>query len=544
MRLPALACSLAFLCPSVFAQIGGSFVSTGQGCPDASLLYEQFAPGSFDLSGAPSVDWIPNGQLGYVVTRGLGRFLPTAGGTNLGLVDESISAPVALGFSFPYPTGQGSTTQIEVSSNGYVYLEPGTITTPRCCDGAGASFRSFRNATPSFAVLGMDLNPGNGGVVWFNSAPGVAYVTWDQVPEDQTLGINTFQIQFTAGGNVTMVWTNAATLTHTALVGWSGGGGVEDQGPFDFSSATAFNMGPSSGPLTIEAPLTRIPLVGQSFRLDLRNVPPNALAGGLLSGLQQQDIPLDPLGMPDCRLLVSNDFLAFPLTLTPPTGVLTIPIPATPALAGVVLETQATVIAPAINALGVSTSNRGTLTIGNIEPVVVRARGADSQNDDDTQGFFQIANATPFRIVSLRLDFVRSTVPNALYFDTNEIGMADRFDGGNSRTALCRGTYRNASDVTVGLDYASSIASPCGGTSRTGWVGSNFVGTAGSVRTLDFLFTGFDPGEVFEFDADTDGGPGNAGALAGLVATVRLSNGSVRTGQLLRITHELAQVNL
>ena len=62
----------------------------------------------------------------------------------------------------------------------------------------------------------------------------------------------------------------------------------------------------------------------------------------------------------------------------------------------------------------------------------------------------------------------------------------------------------------------------------------------GDYRTLNFAFTDFNPGEVFEFDADVDGGPANGGAMAGLRVTIKLADGSTRQGELARIHQDLA----
>ncbi|MBK8976188.1 MAG: hypothetical protein IPM29_09690 [Planctomycetes bacterium] len=527
------------------AQVAGSFRSTGEGCPEGSLLYEQFAPGTFDLSGGPSLDWIPNGTQGFLVTRGLHQVLPTAGGTNLGLGDDFVSAPLQLNFAFPYPTGARSTSAIEVSSNGYVYLEAQTITSSRCCDGVGRVFRDFLNQTPSWAVLGMDLDPGINGTVWFNQSASAAWITWDQVPEGGSLqNFNTFQIQLHANGVVAMIWSNAAVTVHTALVGWSGGGGVPDNGPHDFSASPAFDMGPSSGPLTISAPPARLPKIGTTFLIDIRNVPSNATAGALLSGRLPASLDLRVIGMPGCFLYVTAEYPAFPLVLNPPTGSLAIPIPNVASLAGVTLETQAAMLAAGVTSIGVSSSNRGTLRVGNYDPVIVRAHGADNQNDDDSQGFWSVINATQLGIQSVRLDWLTAATANRIYFDTKQNGMADRFDGGNSTIPLCHGTYRNDSDITTALDYGVSGTTPCGGTARTGFIGTNLFSGPGEYRTIEFRFTGFDPGEVFEFDADTDGGPGNGGAMAGLAVQVRMADGSVRSGYLVRLDNDTAEVAL
>ena len=536
--------SVLALATSALAQTPGSFVTNGEGCPNASLLYEQFDPGTFDLSGGASLDWVPNGADGFIVTRGLASFLPVAGGTNAGLTDDSVTGPWPLGFSFPHPGGTGSTTSIDISSNGYVYLEPGTIPGSRCCDASARSVRIFRQETPSWAVFGTDLDPSLGGTVWVNQTPNVTYVTWENVPESQSTSVNTFQIQFYPFGQVSIVYQQAANLVRSALVGWSAGGGVDDDGSYDLSSASVYNMGPSSGPLTISSPPGQIPVLGSPFRIDISHVPSNATFGALLNGAQPQNIALDVFGAVGCSLLVSPDNPAFPVNMTPPNASLTIPLPSLPPLLGFVLEMQVVALAPGINSLGLSTSNRGTMTVGNTRPVVVRAHGLDNMNDDESTGFWQVINATQIDVTRVQFDWVRAAQPNGIYFDTNEIGMRDRFDGGNSLTALCTGTYRNGSDVSVGLDYPNSNSSPCGANRRTGFTMSNFFGSAGSVRTLDFRFTNFTPGKLFEFDADTDGGQGDGASMAGMKVTVWLSDGTTRSGFLTQVGSETSMVSL
>ena len=105
-------------------------------------------------------------------------------------------------------------------------------------------------------------------------------------------------------------------------------------------------MGASSGPLTISAPLARIPTIGSSFVLDITQIPPAGTVGSLLTGLAQQNVALDTFGMPGCTLYVNSSLPAFPLALMPPTGTLSIPLPNDPGLVGFTLETQAAVVAP------------------------------------------------------------------------------------------------------------------------------------------------------------------------------------------------------
>ncbi len=547
MRISLLAATAA-LTVAVWpcrAQIAGAYQLTFEGCPDDSLLYETFAPGSFDLNAVGSLDWVPNGRRGYTVFAGSTAFLPTTTAVDLGLVDEQISTPQSLLFNFPYPTGLQSTNQIEVSSNGYVYLEPGTITSPRCCSATPQLLREFFEDAPSWAVLGMNLDPTNMGAVYFDQTASVAWVTWENVPEWGQTSPNNMQIQFHASGQVSLIY-GASVMAHTALVGWSGGNGVDDDGPFDFSAGLPHDMGPSYGPLTVGAPVSRVPTLGQPFTIDITRLPPDAVLGAVIFGASQLQLSLTPLGMTGCDLLVGTPLLSLPAALNIParTGSVTLPLPAGPQFAGAIVETQAAVVSPTVNPGVLETSNRGSLLVGDLAaPVIVRAEGADNFNSDDSDGFWKVINASTQNVVGLRLDWVRSSIPNTTYFDTNQTGMADRFDGGGSNVPLCMGTYRNGSDVDVGLDYTATPATPCGA-GTTGWVGSNFGRSPGDFRTLDFKFNDFNPGEVFEFDVDTDTGPGNGGAMEGLVVTVTFADGTSRTGELKRINNDLAQVGL
>ncbi len=520
------------------AQIAGSFQTSGEGCPDDSLLYEAFDGGAFDLAGM-QLEWFPNGQLGYVAIASPGAMLPTAGGSDLMSGDEEVLFPPTLNFAFPYPTGNGSTQNIDVSSNGYVYLESGTILDTRPV----IDLLEFRNETPSFAVFGGDWDPSSGGNVWFNQNASTAWITWENVMPFSGGVVRTFQAQLHSDGRVSFVYDSQPAPAMPTLVGWSGGGGRDDDGSADFS-AGPIDMGPASGPLTISVPPARLPITGHTFDIDVDNVPADATVAALLLGAFPLQVDLDALGMTGCDLLTAADIGAIPITLTAPIGTVALPLPTTPGTAGLVIETQAAAIAPSVNTFGVSTSNAATMTVGDIAPVIVRAQGVDNFNADTTQGFWRVVNAGSTPITNLRLSWIGSSVPNTNYFDTAQINMANRFDGGNSTTPLCLGTYRNDSDTTVGLAYGGTLVSPCNPANNTGWVGSVLGLSAGQYRILDFSFAHFDPGEVFEFDADTDPGPGSGAAMAGLVVTVTLAGGATRTGELAMVDPVTAEVVL
>src|SRR5262249_61395551 len=96
-------------------------------------------------------------------------------GTSLGTGDDVVFPAVPLGFAFPF---NGSTfTDIEVSTNGFVWLGALGNLNSRCCAGTGAQFVTD---PASIAILWTDLisdfnHPTSG--VYFNPLPGRARIT-------------------------------------------------------------------------------------------------------------------------------------------------------------------------------------------------------------------------------------------------------------------------------------------------------------------------------------------------------------------------------
>lgn len=196
---------------------------------------------------------------------------------------------------------------------------------------------------------------------------------------------------------------------------------------------------------------------------------------------------------------------------------------------------------PSLSPLPINVSNEGFLDLNStpIIGVTVSAEGANSFNSDTTSGFFQIKNdsADPMKaITKVILDCTINA--GTLEFDTDQTGMADLLEGGNSVAVGCSGTYRNGSDVTTGLVYDASNtvgATPCDATALTGFLGTNAGNAPDDWQTLEFNYAGgtFLNGAVFEFDSDTDGGAGiNGAAMAGIVVTIEFADGSVSTGVL------------
>jgi hypothetical protein len=165
------------------------------------------------------------------------------------------------------------------------------------------------------------------------------------------------------------------------------------------------------------------------------------------------------------------------------------------------------------------------LTITPGPKVIVEAVGSNSYNAVTTSGFWRVIHngTTAANITSVTVSFLGATgQAGSMSFDGDQTGMSGQFNLGT--------TYRNGSAASTGLNFAPS----------TPWAASGFVATnitsLGNVtfRTATFAFTGgLFNGNVFEFDADTDGTSGtNGGTHAGTIITVTLSDATVLNGNL------------
>lgn len=182
--------------------------------------------------------------------------------------------------------------------------------------------------------------------------------------------------------------------------------------------------------------------------------------------------------------------------------------------------------------------------------ITVEALGSNSYNAITGAGFWRIIhNGACAPIAEVRLD--GSTMPyfgSAFSFDVDQTSMADRFDGGNSTTSGCGGTYRNNSDVGCGLVYDGLNWPSCDPAANSGFIGERVrpTLTGNNVDRLTFRFAGgLFTGRSFEFDADTDGGTGTAGGdMAGMIVRVTLTNGEVYQGFLVTDTATRSFVDL
>ena len=327
-------------------------------------------------------------------------------GTNLNLTDDSVATNRALGFSFPF--GASTVTAVSVSSNGFVWL--GNSTDSACCNG---DVNAFLSGLARIAGLWTDLDPGSNGGVFFNTFPGRAVITWNQVPEYGVGVPFTFQIQLLSTGAVTMFWDGTVGVTgHTALVGITPGGGAANPGARDYSATLPFNTGtvatvfesfpansfdlrgrvidftpngqggyavtahtgcqfasfqqyglgcPAANRLALNSGSR--PSLGTNFDMYFGEAPASAVAAIAMLGLTQVSVALDSVGMTGCTLLQTPS-LVFSTALQGRYSVLTLPIPNDPSLTGAVLFAQIALVAPGVNTAGIISSNGGRIEIG------------------------------------------------------------------------------------------------------------------------------------------------------------------------------------
>lgn len=173
-------------------------------------------------------------------------FEPTLG-SNLGLGDDQVAYANLLGFTFPGPGG--AVTDIDISSNGLLYLGTNASNGAGCCYGNATTFLS---GNPCIAAMWEDLYPPGSttGGVFFNTFPATsttparAVVTWYQVPEYFTNPPITVQVQlFDTGEIIIHHDANNGPSTHTPLVGVTQGLGATAN-PINFSAVgSALNTG-------------------------------------------------------------------------------------------------------------------------------------------------------------------------------------------------------------------------------------------------------------------------------------------------------------
>ena len=348
----------------------GSSANFGQGCGAvAASFYERFVTTpSIDLSNT-SLQMFNSGT-GYVVLPGGATFVPpSATATNLGLGDDSETS-VALSAAFPYPGG--STTSLNVASNGHVSTASNNAAfdyTP-----TPAEFLAWTN--PTWAVWRDFICNANGNVK-FEEIAGTAYITWDGVigylgttPGTVT---STFQLQFQlATGNVAFVFQSMDTVSISTyvggdgyLVGYSGPGASIDGGASDLSAIASISLAATdTGALAMTN--NGQPVIGNAaFGYTIDQVPGLIPFAFLFfgTGAFNPGIDLTPIGMPGCSSYTTADLASLTAAATGGTATVPFPIPLNNALAGLALTSQAVAFS-LVTPLNLVSSNGNTANLG------------------------------------------------------------------------------------------------------------------------------------------------------------------------------------
>jgi hypothetical protein len=337
------------------------------GCYDLpNSFYEYFAPGTFDLSGR-SFGMTPNGAAYQVAATSASVVPPTspplttAAGAPLG--DDARTAPLSLGFAFPYPGG--STSSIVVTTNGNIFLDPANsgaqVTTFSAFGVAG-----FLRGQPQIAPLWSDLDPSSGGGVHLEVDLGapvpVAYVTWYQVPTWLVPGSsNTVQVAMFADGRVEFRYGACDLPNVESIVGFTPGWSTHDPGTRDLASALPFTTG--DGALPPDLVMDARPIVGSSPNLVLRDLPADT-TGVVQLGVPIRGVDLFFAGMPGCVMSVVG-LETMPFQASGPSAVVPLHVPNGHWLVGCGLQAQAIVMSPGSNAAGRTLSNALCLSVGN-----------------------------------------------------------------------------------------------------------------------------------------------------------------------------------
>lgn len=333
-----------------------SALTFGRGCPLPSVVYEWFAtPAQIDLSNL-AIEFTPTGSGGYVAIPSTGFFTGTTNSTVFG--DDQVQGPFALPFTFAFPGG--STNAIDISSNGFIWLNTGN-TNSRCCTGDPAQFIAD---AASIAAVWMDLYPPGGGGIYFDTTPTEAHITWLNVPEFFNGPAQTAQITLRANGSFRLAYQTVSNPSHDLLVGFSQGFATVDPGSSDFSAGPVI-VNSGGGPMQLDSQLGSGPILGTTYTMDIDQGSNGAAVGIAVLGLTgfNPGVNLDAVGMTGCELYASLDSLSTVL-LTGPVTPFGVPIPNNPALAGFQLFAQAAALTAAANPLGIATSNGVAITLG------------------------------------------------------------------------------------------------------------------------------------------------------------------------------------
>ena len=304
----------------------------------------------------------PDGTGGYDVVSGPSQFDPNLG-TTFGAVDDDMitATGVDLGFPFPFPGGAVTTRFVQIDPNGRIIPDSASAV-GMFVPGLGA----FEMGGHPMICSWTDFNVQEVGAdgIYLRTGPGFATFTWNDVPQfgSDFLPL-TQQITLRPDGSVEITiqdfqnFNRVPAERDNLLIGLSDG--VTTGTPeIDVMTTSVVNTSlaayefwrasDGSEPIDflIEQPTLRAsnpPRFGQSWLLQIVDVPAASNSAFLLIGVDPLGVRLDPIGIP-CSLSLIEAVGATPLPIMgSTTAQVSIPVSTDPVLRGYSVYVQGVV---------------------------------------------------------------------------------------------------------------------------------------------------------------------------------------------------------
>lgn len=346
---------------------GASNVNYGAGCgAKYSSYFEYFltSPAASATLSNTTVTFLPTG------TSYLMNFVP--GNTVVAPVAPAVltltdDSQVAVSLSAPFTYPGGTTSSLQVCSNGFVSIPPGNGIPYIPLD---TTFMGFAadcwSAWHDFYVN----DPVGGGSITFEEIGGIAYISFINV-ESYPSGVanpSTVQFQFNlstgvvniAFGNVDA--TGGSSFGDAWLVGYAPGAATVNPGSRPLSALPQLLNPVDVAPLSLSCAPN--PVVGNTLTWTTNNIPASSSLSVLLVSLAQVNPGLPVPGTNGCFQLVDLTSAVSYLQLGNPSATTSIAVPNNPGLSGLPIACQSIALDPTANLLGAITSNGVSSVIG------------------------------------------------------------------------------------------------------------------------------------------------------------------------------------
>lgn len=355
---------------AVLANAGCATISTyGVGCVAiANASYEEFPQGTIDVcQTGTAITFLRTGAEYTVLDSIPGTYMaPTAAAVVVTATDDGYGV---VTLSAPMPVAGGTTTDLQVCSNGFIALSP-TIPTFTGTTYDPTEAKLVEMDVPVIAGPWYDWSPNAGGRVVAEEMGGIAYVTWEAVQPFAQTTTDTFQYQFNiASGDCTIVYDSMSfggtSTWHEPMFGYTAGNAASVD-VIDASAALASVLSlPDVGatPLALDA---NAPALGANWDITTSNIDAVSPVSITFFGSAQFNIPMTAIGFdaPGCDVNINTILGDITGISASGTSLVSIAIPSTPSLAGAVLTGQSICLTLANNA-NLLTSNGIEGTIGN-----------------------------------------------------------------------------------------------------------------------------------------------------------------------------------